>query len=191
MLNEADDMNDNERHAEKFERLDRELIYEAHVFKVYQDTLKTPEDKVVHWDHIGHKGAAAVVAVTDEGKLLMVRQYRNSSDRITLEIPAGGRSSLQEPTLECASRELEEETGYKTDKLEFLITVVPEIAFCDEFIDIYVAKDLVPSKRNLDPDEFIDIEEWEVDELIDLIYKGEIKDSKTVAAVLAYDKKYR
>ena len=64
------------------------------------------------WDFIGHQGAAAVVPVTDDGKILMVRQYRNSVDRYTLEIPAGGLNSKDEPTIEAAARELEEETGY-------------------------------------------------------------------------------
>ncbi len=179
-----------EKNAQLFERKNRELKYKGKIFDVYQDTLITPENKEVKWDHIGHKGAAAVVAVTDSGKLLMVRQYRNSFDRITLEIPAGGRNTSDEDTKVCAARELEEETGCKSDNLEFLISVATEIAFCNEVIDVYVAKNLIPSKRNLDPDEFIDVEEYSVDELLEKIYSGEIQDSKTVAAILAYKVKY-
>ncbi len=178
------------RNAEMFRRLDRKLIYQAKIFKLYQDTLVTPEGKEVKWDHIGHKGAAAVVAVKDDGKLLMVRQYRNSVDRITLEIPAGGRNSVDEDTKICAARELEEETGYRSDDLEFLVSVNTEIAFCNEFIDIYVAKNLVPTSRNLDPDEYIDVEERDVGELVEKIFSGEIKDSKTMSAILAYKEKY-
>ncbi|MDE5931410.1 MAG: NUDIX hydrolase, partial [Lachnospiraceae bacterium] len=75
---------------EKFERLDRTLIHKGAIIDYYQDTVKVPNGNIVKWDFIAHKGAAAVVAVNADGKLLMVRQYRNALDRETLEIPAGG-----------------------------------------------------------------------------------------------------
>ena len=185
-MNEAIDHD----HAVLFERKNRELKYKGKVISVYQDTLITPENKEVKWDHIEHRGAAAVVAVADSGKLLMVNQFRNSFNRITLEIPAGGRQTADEETIVCAARELEEETGYRSENLEFLISVATEIAFCNEVIDVYVARDLIPSKRNLDPDEYIDVHEYSVDELVQKIYAGEIQDSKTIAAILAYKDKY-
>ena len=94
--------------------------------------------------HIGilfhHDGAAAVVPVTAEGKILMVRQYRNALDRYTLEIPAGKLDDPNEPKIECAYRELEEETGFRCEKLEYLLSVNTTIAFCDEYIDIFLAR---------------------------------------------------
>lgn len=81
---------------------------------------------------IGHKGAAAVVPVLDDGRVLMVKQYRNALDRMTIEVPAGGRDTTDEPYITCASRELEEETGYRSDNLEFLISVQTTVAFCNE-----------------------------------------------------------
>ena len=176
--------------VEKFERLDRELAYSAVRLNIYRDRLKTPEGKIVDWDHIDHPGAAAVVAVTEEGKLLLVNQYRNSVDRITLEIPAGRRDSVEEPFIECASRELEEETGFRSEDLEFLVSINPEIAFCNERIDIFVARNLKPAKQHLDPDEFIDVKACALHELTDMIYAGKITDSKTMAAILAYKDKY-
>lgn len=176
--------------VEKFERLDRELAYSAIRINIYRDKLKTPDGKIVNWDHIDHPGAAAVVPVTDDGKLLLVNQYRNSVDRITLEIPAGRRDSLEEEFITCASRELEEETGYRSDNLEFLVSINPEIAFCNERIDVFVAKDLKPAKQNLDPDEFIDVKACSIEELTEMIFAGKIQDSKTMAAVLAYKDKY-
>lgn len=176
--------------VEKFERLGRTVAYKGVRIDVCQDELRTPEGKIVYWDHIEHPGAAAIVPVTDEGKLLLVKQYRNSQDRITLEIPAGGRDSREEDYMVCAARELEEETGYKSEHLEFLVSVITEIAFCNERIDIFVAKDLQPSKRNLDPDEFIDVEALDVEELTKMIYEGKIQDSKTMAGILAYKDKY-
>ena len=140
--------------------------------------------------YVHHKGAAAVVAVREDGKLLMVRQYRNALDRETLEIPAGGLDGPDEPTMKAAARELKEETGFFSDDLELLLTIRTTVAFCNEKIDIYVARNLVPGTQDLDEDEFIESEAYTVDELCEKIYAGEIQDSKTVAAILAYKNKY-
>ena len=145
-----------------------------------------PDGKVVQWDFIKHKGAAAVVAVRDDGRLLMVRQYRNALERYTLELPAGGRDSEDEPTLQCAARELEEETGYKSDDLTHLLTLRTTVAFCDELIDVYVAKNLKPSKQRLDEGEYINVEAYTIDELCEMVFAKEIQDSKTVSAIMAY-----
>ncbi len=100
---------------------------------VYDDVMQSPSGNIAHWDYVAHrKGAAAVLPVTEDGKILMVRQYRNALDRETLEIPAGSRDSVEEPTSVCAARELEEETGYKAAHLELLITVSTTVAFCNE-----------------------------------------------------------
>lgn len=175
---------------EKYERLNRELVYKGVIIDFYQDTVKVPNGNVVKWDFIGHKGAAAVVAVNEDGKLLMVRQYRNALDRETLEIPAGALDSVTEPTSAAAARELEEETGYKAGKLELLLSLRTTVAFCNEKIDVYVATDLQPSKQNLDDDEFINVELHDIDELVQMIYDCKIQDSKTVAALMAYKNKF-
>ena len=94
-----------------FERLNRELKYKGSILDVYQDSIKVPNGNVAKWDFIGHKGAAAVLPVTNEGKIIMVKQYRNAIDRDSLEIPAGGKNGVDEPTIVAAARELEEETG--------------------------------------------------------------------------------
>lgn len=176
--------------AEKFERIKRELKYHGSIIDVYQDRMKIPNGNTADWDFIGHKGAAAVVPVMEDGRILMVRQYRNALERYTLEIPAGGRDSAQEPTIVCAARELEEETGYRCEHLEPLISIYTTVAFCNEKIDIYVARDLIPSKQHLDEDEFVDVEAHTVEELCGKILAREIQDSKTVGAILAYKVKY-
>jgi len=99
-----------------YKRLDRKLVHKGKIIDLYEDTVAIPNGNVAKWDFIGHKGAAAVVPVTADGRILMVHQYRNALDRETLEIPAGGRDSVDEPYIDCAARELEEETGYKTEK---------------------------------------------------------------------------
>lgn len=174
--------------AEEFKRLSRDLIYNGSIIDYYKDTIQVPNGNVVKWDFIGHKGAAAIVPVTEDGKILIVRQYRNALDRYTLEIPAGGLNP-GEDTKVAATRELEEETGYKSDDISFLVSIYTTVAFCNEKIDIYVAKNLIPSKQNLDEDEFIDVKAFTVDELCAKIFAGEIQDSKTICAILAYKAK--
>jgi len=171
-------------------RINRELKYSGKIIEIYSDTISVPNGNIVHWDFVKHKGAAAVVPITEDGKVVMVRQYRNALDRETLEIPAGGLNSQEEPTIEAAARELEEETGYRSNDLELLITVATTVAFCNEKIDIYLARNLIESKQNLDEDEYVEVEEYTVDELTDMIYAGKINDSKTIAAILAYKNKY-
>lgn len=166
-------------------RLGRELAYTGTILKVYRDQVVANGIEEVY-DFIHHDGAAAVLPVTKEGKILMVRQYRNALDRFTLELPAGKVDAPEEPRIECAYRELEEETGFKTDKLEYLMTINTTVAFCNEAIDIFIAKNLIPSKQHLDADESIDVEEWEVKDLLSMIYSGKMTDGKTVAAILAY-----
>ena len=176
--------------AEEFKRLSRDLVQKGAIIDYYQDTVQVPNGNIVKWDFIGHKGAAAVVPVREDGKILMVRQYRNALDRYTLEVPAGGLNGVDEPTRTAAARELEEETGYRTDELEFLITIRTTVAFCNEKIDIYVAKNLIPSHQHLDEDEFINVEAYTVEELIDMIYNCTIQDSKTICAIMTYAHKY-
>lgn len=174
------------------ERIKRELVHKGAIIELNDDTMRLPDGTIEHFDFIFHKGAAAVVPVLDNGNILMVKQHRNAIDSYTLEIPAGGKNGIDEPTLDCAHRELEEETGYYTDKsnLELLISLYTTVAFCNEKIDIYVAKNLVKTTQHLDDDEYIDVYEFSVDELMEMIYSGEIVDAKTIAAISTYKAKY-
>ena len=175
---------------DNYERISRELIHKGAIIDYYQDTMKIPNGNTAKWDFIKHKGAAAVVAVKEDGRLLMVRQYRNALERETLEIPAGGLNGPEEPTDLAAARELEEETGYTAGKMELLISLYTTVAFCNEKIDVYVATDLKKSRQHLDDDEFLDVESHEIGELIRLIYDCKIQDGKTISALLAYYNKY-
>ncbi len=142
--------------ADSVVRLDRQLRYQGTILKIYEDTVIANGHKA-YWDFIHHDGAAAVLPVTEDGKILMVRQYRNALDRETLEIPAGKLDAPDEPKITCAYRELEEETGFRSDNLEYLISINTTVAFCDEAIDIFVARNLIPSHQHLDEDEVIDV----------------------------------
>ncbi len=175
--------------SEEFKRIKRELVAKGHIFDYYHDTMQIPNGNIAVWDFIEHKGAAAVVPVREDGKLLLVRQYRNALERYTIEIPAGGLNP-GEPTDKAALRELEEETGYHCEKAEFLLSIRTTVAFCNEKIDIYVARELVLGQQHLDEDEYINVEAYSVEELLNMIYQGKLQDAKTVCAVLAYAGKY-
>lgn len=170
----------------KLERINREAIYKGAIIDVYKDKIKDVNGNMYDYDFIDHKGAAAVLPITSDEKVILVKQYRNAQERYTLEIPAGGYLNKDERPIECAKRELEEEIGYKSDNLKFLITIVTTVAFCNEKIEIFVARDLIKTQQNLDEGEYIEVVELDFEEVLDMIKNGEIIDSKTVSAVLAY-----
>lgn len=171
-------------------RINRELQCEGAITKYYKDTVVLPDGKTAVYDFVGHNGAAAAIGVLPDGRLLMVRQYRNALDRFTLEIPAGGLNP-NESTLNAAARELEEETGYKCGKIEKLITIRTTVAFCNEKIDIYLATDLEKTSQHLDDGEYVNVEVYTLEALEEMIYDGTIEDAKTIASIFAYKNKYR
>jgi len=173
--------------SEKIKRVNRELVYQGAILDIYKDTMDVGNGKIEEWDYVAHrKGAACIVPVLPDGRILMVKQYRNALERDTIEVPAGARDSVTEDTMVCAVRELEEETGYKSNKVSKLLSLRTTVAFCNEMVDVYLAEDLIPGKQHLDDAEDIRVEAFELDTLYDMICKGIIQDAKTVAAILAY-----
>ena len=174
------------------ERIGRTLIHNGAIVDIYQDRMRLPDGSEENFDFIKHKGAAAVIPVMDDGRIIMVKQYRNAIDAYTLEIPAGGLDGADEPTKVAAHRELEEETGYsaKMEDVEFLLSLYTTVAFCNEKIDIYVARNLTKTEQHLDDDEFIDVGIYSIEELTDLVLTGKIVDAKTIAALMTYRAKY-
>jgi ADP-ribose pyrophosphatase len=176
--------------ADRPERIKRELMYKGSIVDVYKDTMRFSNGTTEEWDLVSHrKGAAAVIPVLPDGKILMVRQYRNALERETLEIPAGARDSKMEDTKVAAVRELEEETGYRAKKVSYLLSLRTTVAFCDEFIDVYLAEELEPGEQHLDDAESIDVEAHDLSELCEMVYSGKIQDAKTVSAIMAYSNK--
>jgi ADP-ribose pyrophosphatase len=171
-----------------YKRLKRDMIHKGRIIDYYNDTIEINGGKQTTFDFIGHRGASAMIPVDQDGKILMVRQYRNAIDNYTLEIPAGGLNS-GEDNRTCAIRECEEETGYKAGEVHHLIDVFTTVAFSNEKICIYYTTDITPSKQNLDEDEFVSIERYSLEELTKMILNGEIPDAKTVAGILAYKAK--
>lgn len=173
----------------QYHRLGQELAYRGKLVALYKDYLVLPNGKHVVYDLIKHNGGAAVLPIDSDGKLIFVRQYRNSVDAEVLEIPAGCKNTKEELGEICALRELEEEIGYTTNHLEFVAEVYGAIGVCDEKTDIYIADNLMPGNQHWDDEEFIKIERYSLKEAIQMICNKEIIDSKTVIAVMAYHAK--
>lgn len=171
---------------EKFTKKSETDIYKGRRVHLVTEQIVLPDGKEVTWELVKHIGAAAVVAVDAEDKIIMVKQYRNASDSVTLEIPAGTLDAPDEDPKFCAIRELEEETGYQSNNIQFLYKFYSSIGICNEVIHIYVAKDLVMNQQNLDEDEFVEVEHYELDSLVEMIYNGELVDNKSISAILAY-----
>lgn len=166
------------------ETVQSKTIFEGRVISLLEEEVKLPNGKKSTREIVKHPGAVALIAFTDENKLLMVRQYRKAMDKILVEIPAGKLEKGEEPHV-TAKRELEEETGYTTDNLTHLISFYTSPGFADELVHLYVAEDLkkVTEQASLDEDEFLDLLELTLEEAIALIGTGEIYDAKTAYAV--------
>lgn len=169
----------------QIKRINRELACKGSIIDFYRDRMEVNGEKHTTFDFIEHKGASAMIAVDQDGRILMVRQYRNAIDDYTLEIPAGGLNP-GEDNLTCAIRECEEETGYQAGEVHHLIDVFTTVAFSNEKICIYYTENVTPTHQNLDEDEFVTIEKHTLEELTQMIFNGSIKDAKTVAGLLAY-----
>ncbi|MCR5144342.1 MAG: NUDIX hydrolase [Lachnospiraceae bacterium] len=183
-------MSESSNNKEYVKRLDRTQVYNGNIIECYSDKMKLPNGKIENWDFVHHKnGAACVLPVLEDGRIILVHQYRPALNRMTWEVPAGCRDAADEPTEITAARELTEETGYKSGDIAFLLSLKSTVAFCDELIDVYLARDLSPGEQHLDEAEVIDIKAWTMEAALEEIYSGRIQDSKTVSAILAYEAK--
>lgn len=159
-------------------------VFDGFILHVRKDDIKLPDGNPATREVIRHIGAVAVVPVTDDGKVIMERQFRYPLDSVIWEIPAGKLDSKDEDRLEAAKRELREETGYTADEWIDLGIYHPAAAYTDEKITIYLAKGLHKGERDLDEDEFLDVYEVPLEELVKEIMAGNITDGKTQVALL-------
>lgn len=170
----------------KYKKLGETLVYKSKLLELYEDHLELPDGNQVIYDLVKHAGGAAVLPIDEQGKLVLIRQYRNSVDEEVFEIPAGLLEAEDTTGEYCARRELEEETGYRAGRLEFIARVYGCIGVSNEKTDIFLAEHLIPCERHLDPEEFIEIHHLELQEALDMIQRKEIVDAKTVIAILYY-----
>lgn len=166
--------------------LTEETAWTGRIFSVSRLHVQLPDGREAVRDVVRHPGAVAVVALTDDGHICLVRQYRTALGRVTVEIPAGKLEPGEDP-LAAAHRELEEETGFTADKMAYLTSIASSDGFCDEVIHLYMATGLVFTCSNPDADEFINVDLVELTDLVDAVLDGRVEDAKTVVGALACD----
>ena len=162
-------------------------IFDGKILHVVHDTVELPSGATAYREVIRHTGAVCVIPVTPEGNVIMERQYRYPIARVMLEIPAGKLEPGEDP-LTGGLRELEEETGIIAGKMTCLGELLPAAAYCDEKITMYLATELTYKDRHLDEDEFLDVLEIPLADLVRMVMDGEIADAKTQIAVLKADR---
>jgi ADP-ribose pyrophosphatase len=168
-------------------RVDGEVVYDGAFLKVQKDRVLMPDGRHAEREYIRHPGAVVILPLLDDGRILIERQYRYPNDRVFYEFPAG-KIDPGEDHLECAKRELKEETGYSAGDWKFVCTIHNAIAYSDEHLEIFLARGLVAGEAKLDDGEFLETLAVTVDELLAWVREGQISDVKTVIGSFWLDK---
>jgi len=158
-------------------------LYEGKILNLRIDTVELPDKKYSKREIVEHPGGVAIIPITKDNSIVLVKQYRKAVERFLLEIPAGKLEVNEEPR-ETAIRELEEETGFKANKLEYVLEFYTSPGFSNEKIYLFLATDLIEGEQSLDSGEFIKSEEFNIDDLVKMVERGEILDSKTIIGIL-------
>jgi ADP-ribose pyrophosphatase len=175
-------MNPNDVNLEE-KAISSERVFEGKMIRLRVDTVTLPNGSTATREVIEHPGAVAVIALTEQGELLLVRQYRHATGKILLEIPAGKRDPGEDP-LACARRELEEETGCRARQWKTIFSYFSTPGFSDELLYLIMATDLEQGVAHTDDEEFIEVVTVPVAEALRMVYRGEICDAKTIIGIL-------
>jgi ADP-ribose pyrophosphatase len=168
-------------------RIDGETVYEGRFLKVERDRIKLPDGSTSNREYIRHPGAVVILPLLDDGRILLERQFRYPNDRVFVEFPAGKIDPGEDP-LECAKRELREETGYSATNWQFVCTIHNAIAYSDEHLDLFLATGLTEGEAKLDEGEFLELFTITLPELLEQVRRGEITDVKTIIGTFWLEK---
>lgn len=161
----------------------RKPLFNGRILNLREDTVRLPDGTTAKREVIEHFGGSCVAALNDKKELLMVQQFRYAVGKELLELPAGKLEKGEDPQI-CAARELEEETGYRAEKLYPLGVMYPTPAYCQEAIYMYYTDRLVPTSQKLDADEFLEVIAIPFEKAVEMVKNGEITDGKTGLAIL-------
>lgn len=164
-------------------RISSQRIYEGAILNVRRDKVTAVKGEAYR-EIIEHNGAVAMVAITDDGNIVMVEQFRYACGRPVLEIPAGKIDAGETDPAAVAVRELREETGYSADKVILLGKINTSAAYSEEMISVYAMTELTPGEQDLDEDEALNVIEMPFGEAYDMAASGKLIDAKTIAALL-------
>lgn len=160
------------------EILSTEIAFSGSFLKVEKDLVKGPDGKTYSREYIKHPGAAMIIPLAQDGRVIMIEQYRHAVKSVCLEFPAGKRDQGEDSEV-TARRELLEETGYRAQTWTCLTRIYPVIGYSDEFIDLFLAENLRYESSDLDEGEFLEVIELTPSELLERVRRGEVPDVKT------------
>ncbi len=163
-------------------KISSETVYKGRILNLRVDRVTAPKGEAVR-EIVEHNGAAAAVALTGDGKAVMVRQYRYACGRVVLEVPAGKIDPGEKDPEGTMIRELKEETGYTASEIRYLGRINPSVGYSEEVIHLYLMQGLTPGERRPDDDEALDVELIPFGEVYDMAQSGQLEDSKTIAAI--------
>ena len=164
-------------------KISSEQKYSGRLIDLYLDQVELPNGETSTREWIDHPGAVCLIPILPDGKICLIRQFRYGPGEEFIEIPAGKLDAGEAP-LDCAYRELEEETGYRTNKLTFLTNIHPAIGFSNEKMWMYLAEELELSKKKLDEDEFLELLPTPLNQAIEWVFSGKITDVKTIIGIM-------
>lgn len=166
------------------EKISSESVFKGKIINVVKDTVILPNGATANREVVEHNGGVCIAALTENKEVLMVRQFRYPYKETILEIPAGKRDSKDEDPLDCGIRELKEETGATAQRMIPLGELYPSPGYCGEIIWMYAATGLSFGEQNTDDDEFLSVEKIPLEDLVEMILNGQIKDAKTQSAIM-------
>ena len=162
--------------------LQTERVYDGKLVGLRVDTVELPSGRETIREIVEHGEVVAMVPIDSENNVLLVRQYRKAAEKVLLEIPAGLVEPGESP-IECARRELEEETGFAAESWDLLGGFYTSPGFCTEYIHVYLATQLSPSRSDPDDDEIIELVRVPLSKAADLVASGEVYDAKSIAGL--------
>ena len=164
-------------------KISSEQKFSGRLIDLYLDQVELPNGETTTREWIDHPGAVCLIPILPDGKICLIRQFRYGPGEEFIEIPAGKLDAGEAP-LDCAYRELEEETGYRTNKLTFLTNIHPAIGFSNEKMWMYLAEELELSKKKLDEDEFLELLPTPLNIALEWVFSGKITDVKTIIGIM-------